>query len=251
MNENLKKVLPGFSLLVLFFLSLFLYTKLAGPIPFSVSSITTNKNDVFTVTGEGKTSVAPDIAYVIVGVQASGSTVKQTQAQMNSAINKVTASLKGLGVEEKDIKTVNYSLNPNYDWNSGKQKIVGYSASTNLSIKIRDLDKVNEVIDQATGSGTNQVGGVSFDVEDKTKAEAEARKEAVAEAKKKAEEAARIAGFKLGKIINYSEGQAGYPVPMALDSRKMGLGAGTPPATEVQPGSSEITIVVSLSYQIE
>ncbi len=251
MSENLKKILPGFSLLVLFFLSLFLYTRLAGPIPFAVSSITTNKNDVFTVTGEGKSSVTPDIAYVTVGVQASGATVKQTQSQINGAINKVAAALKTLGVEEKDIKTVNYSINPNYDWNSGSQKIAGYSASTNLSIKIRNLDKVNEVIDQATGNGANQVGGVSFDVEDKTKAEAEARQEAVAQAKKKAEEAAKIAGFKLGKIINYSEGQAGYPVPMALDSRKIGMGGGASPATEVQPGSSEINLVVSLSYQIE
>src|SRR3989344_1456639 len=197
-----------------FFLLLFSVTKLFGPIPFSVNSVTTTKFTTFDVTGEGKVTVKPDVASVTVGIQATGSTVKTVQEQINSVINKVSDAVKKLGVDAKDIQTTNYSINPTYDYSGGNQKITGYSASTNLLIKVKQIDKINQVIDAATQNGANQVSGISFDVLDKTKIENEARAKAVVEAKEKAQNAAKIAGFKLGKIINYSENMDGYPVPM-------------------------------------
>lgn len=190
--------------LVAFFLLLFVYTKVFGPIPFSVSSVTTTKSDTFNVSGEGKVSAAPDVASVSVGIQGSGPTVKAAQEQINSVINKVSEAIKAQGVEAKDIKTQNYN-------------------------------------------GANQVSGVSFDIDDKTKLENEARKLAVDEAKKKAENAAKIAGFKLGKIINYSENFGGFPVPI----RAMGsLNAVSEKATQIEPGSSEVIVNVTLSFEI-
>lgn len=245
-----NKIFSAFLIFVLFFLSLFLYTKLIGPIPFSVISTNTTKTDVFSVSGEGKVIVKPDIAYVSVGVETTGTTVKQTQDKMNTSINTVIASLKKLGIDEKDIKTTNYSIRPTYDWNSGKQRITGYAANTNLQVKVRNIDKVNEVIDQATSSGANQVGGISFDVDNKEKAENEARTQAVEQAKKKAQQVAQIAGFKLGKIINYSESDNNYPRPINYGGGLM-LEKAAAPATDIQTGSSEIKITVSLSYQIE
>ncbi len=250
MKPAFQKVLPAFLLIVLFFVTLLAYTRFFGPIPFSVRSVTTNKNETFSVSGEGKALVKPDVALVSVGVEANANSVKQVQNQINQTINQVTVALKKLGIEEKDIKTTNYNINPNYDWTNGRQRIIGYHASTNLTIKVRDIDRTNEVIDAATANGANQVGNISFDVDNKTKAEEEARKQAVAEAKKKAAEAAQAAGFKLGKIINYQESSSNLPSPILLrESAKVDLGAGAP--TEVQPGSSEIKIVVSLSYEIE
>lgn len=249
--KDLNKFIVPALVILFFFLALFAYTRLAGPIPFSVSSVVTNKTDVFSVTGEGRAVVKPDIAYVNAGVEANGATVKQVQTQINATINKVTAALKSLGIEEKDIKTTNYSIHPSYDWSGGRQRITGYRASTTLEIKVRDIDKVNEVIDQSAANGANNVGNVSFDVDDKSQAEDEARKEAVAEAKRKAEQAARIAGFKLGKIINYSENKGRYPMRIALDSVSFREEAGAEKTTEVQPGSSEITVTVTLSYELE
>ncbi len=236
--------------IVIFFILLFLYTKIAGPIPFSVNSVTTNKSDTFNVTGEGSVAAKPDIATLNVGIQAQGSTVKAAQDQINAAINKVAEAIKKLGVEQKDIQTTNYNINPNYDFQGNIQRITGYSASTNLNIKVRNIDLVNQVIDQATESGANQVGGISFDVDDKTKIENEARQKAVTEAKNKAESAAKIAGFKLGRMVNYSENFEGEPRPLPLR-----LSAGAPEAqqleTAVEPGSSEIKVMVTLSYEIQ
>ncbi len=236
--------------IIIFFLALFAYTRLAGPIPFSVNQITTTKTDTFTVTGEGKVSVPPDIAVVSAGVQTQAATVKLAQDQLNAAINAVSAAVKKAGVQDKDIKTTGYTINPMYDYSTRTPRITGYQASSNLTIKVRAIDTANAVIDAATAAGANQVGGISFDVDDKTKAQNEARAMAVADAKTKATAAAKIAGFSLGKVINYSEdfGGAPRPIPM-LAKADVGLGAGAP--TQIETGSNEITVTVSLSYQIQ
>jgi uncharacterized protein YggE len=237
------------TLIVFFFLALFAYTRLAGPIPFSITSVTTQKTDSFTVTGEGKVFIKPDVARTTVGVQVNGATVKQVQQELNNKINQVSAAVKKTGVADKDIQTTNYWISPTYDYTAGSQRITGYSASTQLTIKAREIDKINEVIDAATDAGANTVGGVSFDVDDKTKAENEARTKAVAEAKAKAENAARAAGFQLGSIVNYSEGFGGYPGPIPMMAKAEGMAVDRAP-TQVEPGSSEIVVTVSLSYEI-
>ncbi|MCX6792368.1 MAG: SIMPL domain-containing protein, partial [Candidatus Gottesmanbacteria bacterium] len=191
--------------IVLFFIALFAYTKLAGPIPFTVTSVTTTKTDTFSVTGEGKVSVPPDIAIISAGVQAQGNTVKIAQDQLNKNINAVSAAVKAAGVDAKDVQTAGYNINPMYDYNAATPRITGYEASSSLTIKVRAIDTANTVIDAATAAGANQIGGITFDVDDKTTAQNQAREKAVTDAKSKAENAARIAGFSLGKIINYSE----------------------------------------------
>lgn len=243
------KTAASFTIPILaFFVLLFVYTKLAGPLPFSVNSVTTAKTDTFNVSAEGVSEAKPDIALVNAGIQAQGNSVKSAQDQINLSINKVSDAVKKLGVDQKDIKTSNYNINPTYDYQSQTQRITGYSASTNLTIKVRNIDLVNQVIDTATANGANQVGGVSFDVDDKTKAENEARQKAVAAAKKKAEDAAKIAGFKLGRMVNYSESFAPNVRPYPM------MAAGAPGVakqdTAVEPGSSEITVSVTLSYEI-
>jgi uncharacterized protein YggE len=245
MNTSIKAIL-------VFFAALFVYTKLAGPIPFSLSSIVTNKTDTFTVTGEGKVTAVPDIAVLDVGVQAQGTTVTQVQEAINSKSNTIIATVKKLGVDDKDIQTINYSLSPTYDYQSATQRITGYQANSTLLIKVRKTENANSVIDAATAAGANQVGGVSFDVSDKTKAENEARDVAIAEAKRKAETAAKAAGFTLGRVINYSEGFGGVmPMPMyAKADTAMMVGNPERSATQIETGSSEIVVTVSLSYEI-
>ena len=238
------------ALIILFFLTLFAYTKLVGPIPFSVTSVTTTKTDTFSVTGEGKVTVSPDIAVVMAGVTAQATTVKAAQNQLNTAINAVSDAIKKLGVDAKDIQTTGYNIYPTYDYTDGRQRITGYQASANLTIKVRDIEKANSVVDAATASGANQVGGISFDVDDKTKAQNEAREKAVAEAKRKAEAAAKIAGFSLGRIINYNEDFGGQPRPIPLMAKAEMTGGGGVP-TEIEPGTSDIVVAVTLWYELK
>lgn len=234
---------------VVFFALLFVYSKIGGPIPLSVRSVVTQKMDAFTVNGEGKVSISPDMAVVTVGVQTTGNTVKATQDDLNRRINAVSEAVKALGISGADIQTTNYSIYPNYDFQAPSQRITGYNASSNLVIKIKDLDITNDVIDTATAQGANTVSGVTFDVEDKEKAQNEARELAVADAKKKAQTAANIAGFSLGKIVNYSESFGGGGIgPLPYMARDIALES---VKTEVEPGSQEILVNVSLSYEIQ
>jgi hypothetical protein len=269
MLKDLQPAINALIIIFTFFVLLLVYTKIFGPIPFSVNSVQTTKQDTFSVNGEGKVSAVPDMAVVTVGVQASGSNVSEAQNKLNTNINKVSAAIKQLGVDAKDIQTTNYNLTPNYDNNPkpaagnirtqvmpgpGSQesldtRISGYSANSNLVIKVRDIAKANSVIDTATAQGVNQVGGISFDFADKTKLEDQARELAVAEAKKKAQQAAKIAGFTLGKIINYQENFGGV-TPMAYTAKsEVADGRGTIP-TQVEPGSSEVRVYVTLSYEV-
>jgi len=250
MKDLSKKIVPAFLVIVFFFLVASLYSKFGNPLAFSVNSSVTNKSDVFTVTGEGTVSIQPDIAYVNIGINKTATTVKQAQSQANEVMNKVIAGLKTLGIDAKNIQTVSYYINPNYDWSSSIQKITGYSANTQLKVKITDIDKVNDVIDSATSNGANQVNNVTFDVENREASEETARKQAVDEANHKAKAAAKAAGFNLGKIISYSESSNDNTVSpimyKALAVTDQAGGSGT----NVQSGSQDIKITVNLSYQI-
>ncbi len=150
------------------FITLFLYTKLVGPIPFSVNSIQTTKTNLFTANGTGKATAVPNTAQLSLGVTKTAKTITDAQNQANAVINKLTADLKSLGILETDIKTTNYSVNPNYDYINGKQIANGYTVSQNLDVKIKAIDKANSAIDIATADGANMVGGLSFILDDKT-----------------------------------------------------------------------------------
>ncbi len=251
---NLNQLITNLVSILVFFALLFGFTKLLGPIPFDINSVTTSKSDAFSVTGEGKVDAKPDSATVRLGVVARSATSEAAQNLLNTNINKVIAAVKQLGISEDKIKTENYNIYPEYNPTPvtrdvpDKDNITGYTANTNITVTVDTAELANKVLDAGKINGANQVGGVDFQVKDKTAALNEARAKAVEDAKKKAEDAARIAGFKLGKIINYSEGgSGGYPTPMyakAEDAR----GSGAP--AQVQPGTNEISVSVTLSYEI-
>jgi len=235
---------------VVFFLCLFAFTKFVGPIPLSISSVITQKTDTFTVRGEGKITMVPDIAIVHVGVSAQGSSIKATQDELNSNMNAISQSVKRLGVDKKDIKTENYTISPTYDYESPTNRITGYQANSTLTIKVKNLDNVNGVIDAATANGADQVSGISFDVDDKTAAENKARTLAVSDAKSKAQAAAKAAGFKLGRVINYNEGGGAQPRPIMMEKELMMADESGAP-TQVEPGTSELTVTVNVSYELQ
>lgn len=259
-----SKTLGVISFSIIFTLiALFVYTKVAGPIPFSVTSVTTQQSEAFSVTGEGRSSIKPDKATVRLGVVADGATADIAKNKMNEVINKVTTEIKALGIDEKNIKTEN--LNVYEDYNNIRvmptekngtttppqdpnSKATSYRANTTLVVSAGPIDLANKVIDVGTNNGINQIGGVQFDNTDKTAAENDARVKAVADAKAKAEMAAKTAGFKLGKIINYSEGNSGGgPIMYAA---KAGDSATQNSTTQLNPGENEVVISVTLSYEV-
>lgn len=246
--DYLKKFLYTAFTILFFFITLFAYTKLVGPIPFNIDSVVTTQSDIFTVTGEGKATVEQGNALVTLGVSTTGSSARVAQNDLNEKINQVIAAIKELGIPDSDIKTQNYNVNPNYDYSSPTARITNYSASTMLTITVKDLEKVNGLVDTSTANGANQIGGVTFESEDSKKSEEEARKKAVEDAKAQAIQAAKIAGFKLGRLVNYSENSKPPIMPYeSLRTELPGIGGGS----DIQPGLNEVIVVVTLSYEID
>src|SRR5687768_14574528 len=147
MNNSLKTSL--FTVLFIF-IGLFLFTKLAGPLPFSVTTVTTTKDSLFTAEGTGEATGIPDTALVSFGVMKEAATVEAAKTQVNDVMNTIVNELKKLGVEEKNIKTVNYSVNPNYDYANGRQTLRGYQVSADVQAKLKPVEQANKALDIAT-----------------------------------------------------------------------------------------------------
>lgn len=240
--------IPLFTVLFIF-LGFFLYTKLFGAIPFSINSIQTTKTNLFTTQGTGKATEVPDTAFISMGITKSASNVIDAQKQTNEVTNTIINDLKNLGIEDKNIKTTNYSVNPEYRYDLGKQNITGYTVTQNLEVKIKPIDKANQIVDKVTSDGANLVGGISFVLDDNVykKLENKAREEAVKNAKEKAQSLANAAGIKLGRIIDVSEN---FSPPIAFRSQAAGLVLEKAnDQTTLTPGENTVNVTVTLSYE--
>lgn len=207
------------------------------------------KNTV-AVSGEGKVLAKPDIGQVDLTVLTPKATVALAQAENTKKMNAITEGMKSLGVKEEDLKTTNYQISPTYQYQSGRSLIVGYEVHQTLRVKIRDLDKVSEILDKAVSLGANEVGSLSFTIDDEEKSKEEARQKAVVNAEEKARTLAKTLGVKLGKITSFSETSGGGPQPLyysGLEALGKGGGAATP---DIQTGQNEIYVYVTLNYEI-
>jgi len=237
-------------LIISFFVILFIYSKFGPNLPISV--LTQTKGAPLVVSEEGTTTVVPDIASVNLGIEETGANLKAVQNSLNQKSQKLVQALKGLGVGEKEIKTTSYNLYPVYDYQSQPAKITGYRVAINYQVKVKNMEKINEVLTKATEVGANQIGSITFEVNDEAKGKAlqTAREEAVGRAKTKAQGLAKAAGISLGKIINISETQEGnIPRPYAA-LEKSAVGTSNSVTPDIQPGETEIKVIVTLSWEI-
>lgn len=206
-----------------------------------------------TVTGTAKISATPDVAVLYLGIISEGSNVNLAQKGVTEKMNAIIDSLKKeFQIEAKDIKTDNYSVQPKYDWSDGKQRIIGYTANQSVTVKVRNFDKTGNILNKATELGANTVSGPNFMIDDPEKAKAEAREKAITQAKEKAALLADQVGIKLGRIVNFYEGGnemanvaygVGGSMDLALSAKAM--------APTIEPGSKDIQLTVSISYEIK
>ncbi len=207
--------------------------------------------DTITISGEGKVTSQPDLAKMDLGVQVDGATVKAAQEQNTQKMNAITTALIALGVKKEDLQTSQYSIQPKIDWNSGKQTVLGYTVTQTLSVKVRDLDKAGDVLAKAGELGANQVGGISFTIDDPTSLKDDARIKAIADARKKAEVLAKQLGLDIVKVVTFSENaQGGYPVPMMAKSYGMMDSAVAAPSPEIQSGTLDVVSDVSVTFEV-
>lgn len=190
---------------------------------------------LISVTGEGIVKVIPDQAVIKVRVENQGKSAVEVKNANDVAIDAVLKYCKKLKIEEKDVHTDYINLNKNYDYN---KKEYNYVANQSLSIKLRDLDKYEELIQGLLGAGINRIDGVVFESSKMDMHLSEARKKAVANAKKKAGEYTGVLNQQVGKAVQISETSSG-PVPMPNYRNKM---LSSMSITESDSGSETISI---------
>jgi uncharacterized protein len=198
------------------------------------------------VTGEATVSVPPDQAQIDGGVTSDAKTAREASDANNAAMGKVLLALKGAGIDEKDYQTSRLSLQPQYAPNrSGPSPVVGYRASNRVTVKLRDVAKVANIVDVLVGAGANELGGINFMVSQASKLLDDAREKAIADARRKAEIYAKAAGVALGEPLNISEeGGSGPPV---FRSKMAPMAASAP----VAQGEETLSVSVSVSWAIK
>jgi len=202
------------------------------------------------VTGEANVSVPPDQAQIDGGVTSDAKTAREASDANNAAMGKVLLALKGAGIEEKDYQTSRLSLQPqfaaNYKPSERAPGIVSFRASNRVTVKIRDVTKVANVIDVLVGAGANEIGGINFTVTQASKALDEAREKAIADARRKADIYAKAAGVTLGEPISISE-ETGSPGPLFRSKVAAPMAAAAP----VAQGEETLSVTVNVSWAIK
>ena len=214
--------------------------------------------NTITVSSTSEVYAKPDLALVSFSVVNEAKTANQTLKQNTEKMNAVISAVKKQGIEEKDLKTTNFSIYPRYEWRGrtglppypqGKRVLVGYEVTQSLEVKIRALNKIGEILQAAIDAGANQVGNLEFTIDNQDELKKQARGQAINEAKVKAQELASQLGLKLVRIVNFSEGGVVPPMPSfyAMDEA---IGKGGAEAPEIETGESKIQVTVTITYEI-
>ncbi len=205
-----------------------------------------------TIDGEGKVTATPDVAVISLGVQSDAKTVKAAQGDNSQKMNDIVKSVKSAGVKDADVQTTNYNIYPKYSYNQnrGTSDIVGYTVSQSVTVKVRNLDSVGGILFKAGELGANQVGGVQFTVDNPENLKVQAREKAIENARTKANVLFDKLGLKPGRIVSYNESGPGSVYPVYMKEASYGIGGGAP-APSIETGSLDITVGVSLTFEIK
>lgn len=207
--------------------------------------------DTITINGQGDVDAKPDLTTVTLGIITEGDTVEAIQAENTNKMNSIIAMVKSLGIEDADIQTLNFSVNPRYDWTDGERKELGYEISQNIQIQVRDEANTPKILAEAGKLGANQVGGLNFTIDDPTKYEQEARLKAIKDAEMKAKELADELNLTLVRVVSFSESGAGYyPTPEPYYAMDMMKAESVMPEPVIEPGSRKVTSYVSVTFEV-
>jgi len=205
---------------------------------------------IISLSGHGEVRATPDIAYVTSGVMTQGATAAEALAANTRAMTDLFSALKDAGIEDKDIQTSNFSVQPRFDFsNNQAPKMVGYDVSNNVTVKLRKVDTLGALLDKMVQSGSNQISGISFDVSKPDDKMDEARKLATEDATRKAKVYAEAMGIQLGGVVQVSEGGASQP-PMPLVRGKVMMADAAPPVP-VAAGEQVIAADVNVTWEIK
>lgn len=222
---------------------------LAGP---AAAQVPAPQMATLSVSAEGRSLRAPDLAEVSGGVVTVAATASAAMTANAEAMSRVVAAVRKAGIAERDIQTAGISLQPQYRYLQNRPpELTGYQAANTVNLRLRKLADAGRLLDTLVSVGANQINGPNFRVEDDNAARDEARVAAVATGRARAELYAKSAGVRLKRLLTLSENAAYEPgPPRPVMMRQMAADAESAP-TPVAPGEVTLTVTVNLTYEIE
>ena len=213
--------------------------------------------NILAVSGTGEVFAKPDVGIVVFSVKTEAGTVAEAMEENTQKMNTIISAMKDRGIEENDLKTASFTISPRYEYQSQtsptfpptrNRVLVGYEVNQSLQVKMRDLEKIGDIIQGATDAGANQVGNLQFTIDNQDELKKQARQKAISKAKEKAEEITSQLGVKLVRIVNFRES--------TISPRFFGLEAfnlatekgGVVPQIEI--GENKVSITVTITYEI-
>lgn len=254
----MKKILK-WSQIVLIVLAIFLGAKILGVLK-DLRDVNPAYNSI-SVNGEGEAVSIPDIATFSFTISADAKIVSDAQAQVTKKMDTVLSKLKSLGIEDKDIKTTDYSVWPKYTYEPmicsptycppSRQVQDGYTASHSISVKIRKTEDAGKALSVVGDNGATNISGISFTVDDPEKIVNEARAEAIKDAKDKAKVLSKELGVRLVRVVSFYDNNGGGVMPYYAE----GLGGDAvksmaAPAPTIPTGENKVKANVTIVYEI-
>ena len=209
-------------------------------------------NRVISLIGHGEVRAVPDMAMITMGVVTSAETARAALDANTKAMTELMASLKAANIDEKDVATSNFSVNPRLDYGqNGRQppKVTGYDVSNTVTVTVHKIAGLGALLDKAVSSGSNQINGISFSVSKPDEAMDEARKLAVKDATHKAQLYAGATSVSLGNIVSISE-NGGVVEPPIMFNRAKAMSAEAAPVPIAQ-GTQVISVDVNIAWEIK
>jgi len=261
---NNKKISISVFILIII-VSLFVVVKLVNEVKLSkyVGRDSQVAANVISVTGSGEVVAVSDIASLYINLSKDGATAKEAQNLLNESITKTLTYLKDQKIEDKDIKSEYGGLSPKYSYSqvicisypcpAKEPKIVGYTATQSITVKIRDVDNASAVRTGLAEVGITDINGPTFSIDDEEGFKDAARSLAIAEARAKAEVLAKELGVKLGGVVNFEEGNNGGDYRM-YSAKTMAAGFAMDEASAaptLPKGENKITSDVTITYEIK
>ena len=206
---------------------------------------------VITVSGMGEVKVKPDMASVSTGVTSEAPNARAALAKNNAAMTAVLNALQAAGVAEEDIQTSNFSVSPIYapmqPGQISSPQISSYQVSNQVNARIKTLSKLGATLDALVQAGSNQINGISFDLNEPKPHIDNARKKAIADAKAKAELYASAAGVSVGSVLQISEISAQGPI-MPVETRTMSMAADA--SVPIAAGQNTIATNITVTFEL-
>lgn len=222
-------------------------------------------NTGISVTGRGKATGKPDLATLNLGVQSFASTVAAARSEAAHAMEEVVRVLRDNRISESDIQTRNFNIHPRYTsrevtrcvdeggcFQEREQVIIGYQVTNQLTVKVRELDNLGNVIDQVTEAGGNLIRfqGVNFTIEDARALEEEARAAAAADLVAKADQIAALTGVSRGLPVFISEVSGSVPQPLAFRNQAL-MDFESAAATPILTGELDVVVTLQAVFAIQ